>query len=75
MTTSATALPRRHDGVGNAISDALTMIGRSVRLSRRNLDVLVMSIMLPLLMMTLFVYVFGGAMATGTAAARSSSSR
>jgi ABC-2 type transport system permease protein len=56
-----------HTGLGNAVSDSLTMIGRSIRLSRRNLDTLLMSIMLPLLMMGLFVYVFGGAINTGTA--------
>ncbi|MEV6717065.1 ABC transporter permease [Lentzea sp. NPDC051208] len=40
---------------------SLTMIGRSIRLSRRNLDLVIMSIVLPVLMMALFVYVFGGA--------------
>jgi ABC-2 type transport system permease protein len=55
-----------HGGFGNAVSDSLTMIGRSVRLSRRNAETLVMSIVLPLLMMTLFVFVFGGAINTGT---------
>jgi len=39
----------------------VTMIGRSIRLSRRNLDVVIMAIVLPVLMMSLFVYVFGGA--------------
>jgi ABC-2 type transport system permease protein len=58
--------PLRHDGVANAIGDAWTMIGRNLRLARRNLDVLIMSVALPLLMMALFVYVFGGAIATGT---------
>jgi ABC-2 type transport system permease protein len=48
------------------VSDSLTMIGRSVRLSRRNVDTLVMAIVLPLLMMLLFVYVFGGAISTRT---------
>jgi ABC-2 type transport system permease protein len=42
------------------------MVGRSVRLSRRNLETLFVSILLPLLMMALFVYVFGGAIDTGT---------
>ncbi|MGW6931741.1 ABC transporter permease [Lentzea sp. NPDC054927] len=41
---------------------SLTMAGRSIRLSRRNLDLVIMAIMLPVLMMALFVYVFGGAM-------------
>jgi ABC-type sugar transport system ATPase subunit len=55
-----------HTGFGNGVSDSLTMIGRSIRLSRRNIDTLVMSIMLPLMIMALFVYVFGGAIHTGT---------
>jgi ABC-2 type transport system permease protein len=40
---------------------SLTMIGRGIRLSRRNFDTLIMAIVLPVLMMALFVYVFGGA--------------
>jgi len=40
----------------------LTLVGRSIRLSRRNLDLVVMAIVLPVLMMALFVYVFGGAL-------------
>jgi ABC-2 type transport system permease protein len=63
----ATALrPRRHDGVANAVGDAVTMSGRNIRLARRNLDMLIMSAVLPLMMMALFVYVFGGAITTGT---------
>jgi ABC-2 type transport system permease protein len=56
-----------HTGPRNALSDNLTMIGRSVRLTRRNTETLIMSVALPLLMMLLFVYVFGGAINTGTA--------
>ncbi|MGM1065383.1 ABC transporter permease [Saccharothrix sp. Mg75] len=52
--------------MSHAVADSITMIGRSIRLSRRNTDTLVMSAVLPLLMMTLFVQVFGGAIATGT---------
>ncbi|WP_020674202.1 ABC transporter permease [Amycolatopsis nigrescens] len=55
-----------HGGIGNAAGDTLTMIGRSIRLSRRNMETLVISVVLPLLMMTLYVYVFGGAINTGT---------
>jgi ABC transporter DrrB family efflux protein len=47
------------------VSDAVTMVERSVRLMRRNVDTLFVSILLPLLM-ALFVYVFGGAISTGT---------
>lgn len=56
-----------HDRPINAVTDSLTMIGRSIRLNRRNADTMVMSVVLPLLMMALFVYVFGGAIDTGTA--------
>jgi ABC-2 type transport system permease protein len=52
--------------MSHAIADSMTMIGRSIRLGRRNVETLIMSIVLPLLMMTLFVYVFGGAINTGT---------
>ncbi|XVS63488.1 ABC transporter permease [Actinosynnema sp. CA-299493] len=52
--------------MSHAITDSLTMVGRSIRLGRRNLDTLFMSIVLPLMMMALFVYVFGGAINTGT---------
>jgi ABC-2 type transport system permease protein len=55
-----------HVGFAPAVSDALTMIERSLRLTRRNVDTLIVSIVLPLLMMSLFVYVFGGAIDTGT---------
>jgi ABC-2 type transport system permease protein len=64
--STTTGLPMTHGGIGNAISDSLTMIGRSVRLTRRHVDTLLMSIILPLLMMALFVYVFGGAIDSGT---------
>jgi ABC-2 type transport system permease protein len=49
------------------LGESVTMIGRSVRLTRRDVESLVLSIALPLMMMLLFVYVFGGAIDTGTA--------
>jgi ABC-2 type transport system permease protein len=55
-----------HEGFAAAVSDTMTMVDRSIRLSRRNVDTLFVSILLPLLMMMLFVYVFGGAIETGT---------
>ncbi|TXS52679.1 ABC transporter permease [Streptomyces sp. t39] len=45
---------------------ALTMAGRCVRLSRRDGDALVTSLMLPLMLMLVFIYFFGGAIDTGT---------
>jgi ABC-2 type transport system permease protein len=48
------------------LADSATMIGRSLRMSRRNLDALLMAVLLPVVLMALFVYVFGGAIQTGT---------
>ncbi|WP_432836531.1 ABC transporter permease [Dactylosporangium sp. CA-092794] len=39
---------------------------RSLRLGRRNLEALIMSVALPMLLMVVFVYLFGGAIQTGT---------
>jgi ABC-2 type transport system permease protein len=50
----------------SAARDALTMVGRCLRLSSRNVDALVMSLMLPIMLMLMFVYLFGGAINTGT---------
>jgi ABC-2 type transport system permease protein len=58
--------PITHTGFANAVSDAVTMMGRCIRLSFRNAETLFMAVLLPLLMMALFVYVFGGAINTGT---------
>lgn len=44
----------------------VAMIGRSLRMSRRNVDSLLTSLMLPVMLMLLFVYLFGGAIQTGT---------
>jgi len=49
------------------MSDALTMSGRCLRLSSRNVEAVLTSLMLPILLMLLFVYLFGGAIETGTA--------
>ncbi|MEU8525725.1 ABC transporter permease [Streptomyces sp. NPDC048629] len=48
------------------MSSALTMTGRSLRLSRRNVDAVITSILLPVMLMLIFVYFFGGAIETGT---------
>jgi ABC-2 type transport system permease protein len=48
------------------MSDAATMVGRCVRLSTRNLEAMMTSLFLPVMLMLLFVYLFGGAIDTGT---------
>ena len=52
--------------VAAAFADVGTMIVRSLRHSLRDAESLVMSVMLPVMLMLLFVYVFGGAIRTGT---------
>ncbi|HTW01360.1 MAG TPA: ABC transporter permease [Streptosporangiaceae bacterium] len=47
------------------MSDALIMTSRALRLSSRQLDALLTSLMLPVLLMLMFVYLFGGAIRTG----------
>jgi ABC-2 type transport system permease protein len=44
-----------------AIDDAGIMIGRSLRHAGRALDTLLLGVLLPLMLLVLFVYVFGGA--------------
>ena len=48
------------------VGDARVMVGRSVRLSIRNMDALFTALFLPVMLMLLFVYLFGGAIETGT---------
>lgn len=61
-TPHLSAAPAR----GHYLADTATLIGRSVRLARRDVDTVLMSILLPVMLMLLFVFVFGGAIHTGT---------
>lgn len=49
-------------------SDAATMITRSLRLSSRNIDAMITALLLPVMLMLVFVYFFGGAIDTGSTA-------
>lgn len=53
------------------MSDVLTVTGtlttRGIRISRRNVDAVITSMLLPIMLMLIFVYFFGGAIDTGTA--------
>jgi ABC-2 type transport system permease protein len=65
-------VPGRLDAPGerrtaSGASVALILVGRCLRLSRRNIDALLTALMLPILLMLVFVYLFGGAIHTGTA--------
>lgn len=50
-----------------ALTGARVMTARAVRLSFREVDGLLTSLMLPVMLMLMFVYLFGGAIDTGTA--------
>jgi ABC-2 type transport system permease protein len=52
--------------MSDVLTPPLTMAGRSIRLSRRNIDAVITSLMLPLMLMLVFIYFFGGAINTGT---------
>jgi ABC-2 type transport system permease protein len=49
-----------------ALRDLRTMVARSVRLSSRNVDALITALALPVMLLLIFVYLFGGAIHTGT---------
>ncbi len=51
----------------STVGDWLTMSGRCLRLSRRNIEGMLTSVLLPIILMLIFVYLFGGAINTGTA--------
>lgn len=48
------------------MSDAIVLTGRTIRLTRRNLDAVLTAMLLPIMLMLVFVYFFGGALHTGT---------
>ena len=58
------ALTGEHERTMSEI--ALTMAGRCLRLSLRHIDALLTSLLLPVMLMLVFVYLFGGAIETGT---------
>jgi ABC-2 type transport system permease protein len=68
MSELAIALPVRVARSGaSAPRRGLVMIARCLRLGWRNTDALITSLVLPIMLMLLFVYLFGGAIHTGTA--------
>jgi ABC-2 type transport system permease protein len=58
MTATLTA------GAG-AIGDVAAMTGRELRRSVRSIDALLTALVLPVMILTMFVFIFGGALATG----------
>ena len=48
------------------MTESLILTARCLRLSRRQVDALLTALLLPVLLMVLFVELFGGAIRTGT---------
>ncbi len=59
------ALPRAALPRAPALADAHTLVTRAFRLSLRNVDGLITALALPVLLMLMFVYLFGGAINVG----------
>jgi ABC-2 type transport system permease protein len=60
-TTAITFAPTKSTPSPTIISDALVMMGRGLRLARRNVDAVVTGLILPVMLLFVFVYLFGGA--------------
>jgi ABC-2 type transport system permease protein len=68
LTAPATQAPRLRlpSRFRSALADSVAMAGRNLRMVPRSVDVMLTSLLLPVLVMLLFVYLFGGAIQTGT---------
>jgi ABC-2 type transport system permease protein len=67
MTTATHQARNRHGSApASPVTAARVLTLRSLRLGFRQIDGLIVSVILPVMLMTLFVYVFGGAIDTGT---------
>lgn len=65
--TAADAATGTTAGRYHPVADSMAMIGRSLRHSIRQLDTLLLGVLLPLGLLVMFTYVFGGAIDTGGA--------
>ncbi len=54
-----------HTGPRAALSDVVALVGRCGRLARRDVETMTVALALPVLMLLMFVYVFGGAIDAG----------
>jgi len=59
-------LPATRAAERSRLVEAQVLAGRCVRLARRDADAAIMALALPIMLMLLFVYLFGGAITTGT---------
>ncbi|ACZ29099.1 ABC-2 type transporter [Xylanimonas cellulosilytica DSM 15894] len=61
LTTTTTPIASLRD----TLSDAGTMIGRAVRLATRDVDSMITAVVLPVIILMMFTFVFGGAIDVG----------
>jgi|SRR5690625_532965 len=52
--------------VGWSVSDSLTMVERSLLHTRRSIESMLVAFLLPIMLLLIFTYLFGGAIQTGT---------
>lgn len=66
MTTTTQSMPSTNTQTGpHPLRDAVIMSQRSLRHSLRNIDALLIGVILPIFLLVMFTYVFGGAIETG----------
>jgi len=65
MTASNTQIASK-PRMASPVASALVMTARCVRLTSRKVDAMMTSLVLPIMLMLMFVYLFGGAINTGT---------
>jgi len=63
--TTIDLTPRTDQPPAGAIGDTAALVGRCLRRSTRQLDTLLLAVLLPVMLLLMFVYVFGGAMDAG----------
>jgi ABC-2 type transport system permease protein len=66
MTDTAISMPASPAAGGNLVREVVTLVVRGLRLTLRNTESLTTAIALPVILMLMFVYLFGGAIHTGT---------
>ena len=66
MNDTALSIPYRPSGRRHFVNEARTLVLRGLRLTLRNTESLTTAVALPVLLMLMFVYLFGGAIHTGT---------
>ncbi len=66
MNDTTLSIPYRPSGPKHLVNEARTLVLRGLRLTLRNTESLTTAVALPILLMLMFVYLFGGAIHTGT---------